>query len=152
MHLEGEYRLPAPPEQVYQYMQDPDVLKECLPGCEKLERIGEDEYAATMTIGVAMIKGRYDGRVKISDKVEPSSFRMLIEGKGPQGQVTGDGMLQFEPDGESGTLIKYAGDATVRGMLARIGSRVIQPAAKMIVGKFFEALHNTAERQHAARS
>ncbi len=152
MHLEGEHRLPAPPEQVYAYMQDPDVLKECLPGCERLERIGEDEYAATMTIGVAMIKGKYDGRVKISDKNEPESFRMLVEGKGPQGQVTGEGMLNFEPDGEGGTIIRYAGDANVRGMLARIGSRVIQPAAKMIVGKFFEALHKTAERQQAARS
>ena len=150
MHLEGEYTLPAPPEQVYQYMQDPEVLKECLPGCERLEQIGEDEYAATMTIGVAMIKGKYDGRVKISDKNEPESFTMLIEGKGPQGQVSGEGLLNFKSDGNGGTVITYAGDATVRGMLARIGSRVIQPAAKMIVGKFFEALHNTAVRQQTA--
>jgi uncharacterized protein len=150
MHLEGEYKLPAPPERVYDYMQDPDVLKECLPGCERLERIGDDEYAATMTIGVAMIKGKYDGRVKISDKNEPDSFKMLVEGKGPQGQVTGEGLLTFKPDGDGGTIIHYAGDATVRGMLARIGARVIQPAAKMIVGKFFEALHNTATRQQAA--
>ena len=150
MHLEGEHRLPAPPERVYQYMQDPDVLKECLPGCERLERIGEDEYAATMTIGVAMIKGKYDGRVKISDKHEPESFRMLVEGKGPQGQVSGEGVVTFKPDGEGGTIIHYAGDANVRGMLARIGSRVIQPAARMIVGKFFESLHNTATRQQAA--
>jgi carbon monoxide dehydrogenase subunit G len=139
MHLEGEYKLPAPPERVYEYMQDPDVLKECLPGCERLELISEDEYAATMTIGVAMIKGKYDGRVK-----------MLVEGKGPQGQVSGEGLLTFASDGQGGTIIHYAGDATVRGMLARIGARVIQPAAKMIVGKFFEALHNTATRQQTA--
>jgi carbon monoxide dehydrogenase subunit G len=150
MHLEGEHKLPAPPERVYEYMQDPEVLKECLPGCERLERIGEDEYAATMKIGVAMIKGTYDGRVKISDKDEPNSFKMLVEGKGPQGQVSGEGLLQFSSDGEGGTVIHYAGDATVRGMLARIGSRVIQPAAKMIVGKFFEALHNTATSKQTA--
>jgi len=147
MNLQGEYTLPAPPERVYEYMQDPEILKQCLPGCERLERIGEDEYAATMTIGIAMIKGKYDGRVKISDKNEPERFKMLIEGKGPQGQVSGEGHLHFRPDGNGGTTIHYTGDAVVRGMLARIGSRVIQPAAKMIVGKFFESLHNTAKRQ-----
>ncbi|MEJ7900295.1 MAG: SRPBCC domain-containing protein, partial [Thermomicrobiales bacterium] len=84
MQLSGEYTFDAPPERVYHLMLDPDVLMTCLPGCERLDLVGEDEYTATMTIGVAMIKGKYEGRVKISDKQEPSSYRMLIEGKGPQ--------------------------------------------------------------------
>ncbi len=143
MQLSGEYTFKATPEQVYTLMQDPDTLMACLPGCERLDLIGEDEYTATMTIGVAMIKGKYEGRVKISDKIEPTSFRMFIEGKGPQGQVSGDGLIEISPlDG--GTLVKWSGDPQIRGTLARVGSRVIQPAAKMIVGQFFKCLEKTA--------
>ncbi len=144
MQLSGDYTFDAPVEQVWQFMLDPDVLMACLPGCERLDLVGEDEYTATMTIGVAMIKGKYEGRVKISDKNEPSSYRMLIEGKGPQGQVSGDGLLELsEQDG--GTLVNWSGDANVRGTLARVGNRVIQPAAKMIVGQFFKCLEAKAK-------
>jgi len=143
MQLSGEYTIDAPPERVYELMLNPDTLMACLPGCERLDLIGEDEYTATMTIGVAMIKGKYEGRVKISDKNEPSSFRMLIEGKGPQGQVSGEGLIEISASGD-GSLVKWSGDPQVRGTLARIGSRVIQPAAKMIVGQFFKCLNQQA--------
>ena len=146
MQITGEQKIAAPREQVYDAMLDPEVLKGALPGCEKLEEVGENEYIATMTIGVAMLKGKYDGKVKITDQNRPESFTMHIEGKGPQGQLGGEGKLNFEDDGEGGTIVKYAGDANVRGTLARIGSRVIQPAAKMIVGKFFESLETTVTR------
>jgi len=142
MQITGEHKIAAPREQVYDAMLDPDILKGALPGCEKLEEVGPDEYIATMTIGVAMIKGKYDGKVRITDQNRPEGFTMHIEGKGPQGQVGGEGRLNFEDDGQGGTIVKYTGDANVRGMLARIGGRVIQPAAKMIVGKFFESLQS----------
>ncbi|HWV34422.1 MAG TPA: carbon monoxide dehydrogenase subunit G [Thermomicrobiales bacterium] len=140
MQITGEHTINAPREDVYNAMLDPEVLKGALPGCEKLEEVGPDEYIATMTMGVAMIKGKYDGKVRITDQDRPNGFTMHIEGKGPQGQIGGVGKLTFEDDGAGGTLVSYTGDANVRGMLARIGGRVIQPAAKMIVGKFFESL------------
>jgi len=122
---------------------DPDVLKACLPGCEKLDIIGPDEYSATMKIGIAMIKGTFTGRVKISNKVEPSSYTMLVEGSGPQGQVSGEGSLELiEADGK--TVVKYRGDANVRGTIARVGARMIQPAARTIVGQFFGCLESKA--------
>jgi uncharacterized protein len=144
MLLSGDHTFDAPRERVWRFMLDPDVLKSCLPGCDKLEEIGEDEYLATMTIGIAMIKGRYEGRVKISDKNEPTSYRMLVEGKGPQGQVSGEGLIEISANGD-GTLVNWSGDATVRGVLARVGGRVIQPASKMIVGQFFKCLEQRAE-------
>ena len=143
MHLSGDYTFDAAPEDVYRLMLDPDTLMTCLPGCERLELVGEDEYEATMTIGVAMIKGKYEGRVKISDKNEPTSFRMLVEGKGAQGQVSGEGLITISAS-ENGTHLAWEGDPQIRGTLARIGSRVIQPAAKMIVGQFFKCLAQTA--------
>ena len=142
MQLSGDYTFTAEPERIYALMLDPDTLMACLPGCERLEPVADDEYTATMTIGVAMIKGKYEGRVKISDKNEPTSFRMLIEGKGPQGQVSGEGLIEISANGDE-TLVAWSGDPQVRGMLARIGSRVIQPAAKMIVGQFFKCLGQT---------
>src|SRR5690554_3727928 len=95
MELSGEHTFNAPRERVFAFLLDPETLKSCLPGCEKLEQVGEDEYAATMKIGIGMIKGTFSGKVKISDKQEPTSYRMLVEGKGPQGQVSGDGTLEL---------------------------------------------------------
>ncbi len=143
MHLSGEHRFSAPRERVYDFLLDPDTLRSCLPGCEQLDETGEDEYSATMKIGIGMIKGTFTGKVQISERNAPSSYRMRVEGKGPQGQVAGDGVLELIED-DGGTLVKWSGDANVRGTLARIGSRVIQPAASTIVGQFFKCLEQKA--------
>lgn len=143
MELVGEHTFKATRQQVWDFLLDPDVLKQCLPGCEKLEQIGEDEYAATMKIGIAMIKGTFAGRVKITDKVAPESYTMEVEGSGPQGQVSGVGKLTLvEKDGE--TTVQYTGDANVRGTIARVGARMVQPAARQIVGQFFGCLEGKA--------
>jgi uncharacterized protein len=143
MELVGEHTFSAPRERVWEFLMDPEVLKQCLPGCEKLDVIGPDEYAATMKIGIAMIKGTFTGRVKISNKNEPSSYTMLVEGSGPQGQVSGEGSLELvENDGK--TTVKYRGEANVRGTIARVGARMIQPAARTIVGQFFGCLDSKA--------
>jgi carbon monoxide dehydrogenase subunit G len=143
MELTGDHTFAAPRERVWQFLLDPETLRQCLPGCEKLEPLGPDEYEATMKIGVAAIRGTYQGRVKISDKQEPSSYRMLVEGKGPAGQVSGEGTLELTEDGDQ-TRVHYAGSANVRGTLARVGARVMQPAAKMVVGQFFNCLATKA--------
>lgn len=143
MEISGEHTFNAPRQQVWNLLLDPAVLKDSLPGCEKLEEIGPDEYAATMKIGVAMIRGTFSGKVKITDKNEPSSYSMSVEGSGPQGQVSGVGSLELIDRGEK-TLVRYKGDANVRGTLARVGARVVQPAAKMIVGQFFDRIEKHA--------
>lgn len=139
MDLSGEHTFAAPRERVWEMMLDPKVLQGCLPGCEELEMVGPDEYTAKMKIGVAMIRGTFQGRVKITDKQEPESYKMRVEGKGSQGEVSGEGTLMLEDSGGE-TLVKYSGEANVRGTLARVGARVMQPASKMIVGQFFECL------------
>lgn len=143
MELVGEHTFDVPREKVWSFMLDPEVLKACLPGCEKLEEVGEDEYVAVMKIGISFIKGTFTGRVKITDKNEPESYTMHIEGSGPQGQVSGVGQLELVDQGGS-TVVRYKGDANVRGSLARVGARMIQPAAKTIVGQFFEKMEKQA--------
>jgi len=143
MELVGEHTFDAPRQQVWVFLLDPNVLQQCLPGCEKLDKLGEDEYAATMKIGIAMIKGTFVGKVKITDKVEPESYTMEVEGSGPQGQVSGVGKLELvEADGK--TTVKYEGTANVRGTIARVGARMVQPAARQIVGQFFACLAGKA--------
>jgi carbon monoxide dehydrogenase subunit G len=143
MELTGEHTFHAPRERVWQFLLDPDVLRQCLPGCEQLDLVGPDEYAATMKIGIAMIRGTFTGKVKISEKVEPSSYTMQIEGSGPQGQVSGTGRLELHDEGES-TRVTYHGEAQIRGTIARVGARMIQPAARTIVGQFFGCLEKKA--------
>jgi uncharacterized protein len=147
MELVGEHTFNVPREKVWEFLLDPEVLKASLPGCEKLEEVGEDEYVATMKIGISFIRGTFSGKVKITDKNEPESYKMAVEGSGPQGQVSGVGTLELVDQGTS-TLVKYRGDANVRGSLARVGARMIQPAAKTIVGQFFERM----EKEAVARS
>ena len=148
MELTGQHTFNLPREKVWQFLLDPEVLKASLPGCEKLEAVGEDEYVATMKIGISFIKGTFSGKVKITDKNEPESYRMAVEGSGPQGQMSGVGTLELVDEGGTATVVKYQGDANVRGSLARVGARMIQPAAKTIVGQFFERM----EKEAAARA
>lgn len=143
MELSGDYSFKAPRDRVWKFMLDPESLRQCLPGCEKLDEIGPDEYEATMKIGIGAIRGTYQGRVKISNKQEPDRYTMLVEGKGPAGNVSGEGTIVLS-DMEGGTKVDWSGVANVRGTLARIGGRVIQPAAKTIVGQFFSCLESKA--------
>jgi uncharacterized protein len=143
MELSGDHSFDAPRERVWRFLLDPEALRQCLPGCERLEEIGPDEYEATMKIGIGAIRGVYQGRVKISDKQEPERYTMLVEGKGPAGNVSGEGTIELV-DAEGTTRVNWSGKANIRGTLARIGGRVIQPAAKTIVGQFFGCLERRA--------
>ena len=141
MEISGPHRFSAPRERVWELLLDPTILQQCLPGAEDLVEVGPEEYEARMKIGVAAIRGTYQGKVKILDRDELNSYRMEVEGKGPAGQISGDAKIDLTEDGE-GTLVNWVGNATVRGTLARVGGRVMQPAAKMIVGQFFTCLES----------
>lgn len=143
MEISGQHRFSAPRERVWELLLDPGVLQQCLPGTENFVEVGPEEYEARMKIGVAAIRGTYQGKVKIHSKDEPSSYQMAVEGKGPAGQISGDAKIELVSEGD-GTLVNWSGTANVRGTLARVGGRVMQPAAKMIVGQFFNCLEGKA--------
>jgi carbon monoxide dehydrogenase subunit G len=141
MEITGSHHFSIPRTRVWQLLLDPATLQQCLPGAEDLVEVGPEEYEATMKIGVAAIRGTYQGRVKITDKDEPNAYSMAVEGKGPAGQISGTARIALSEDGD-GTRVDYSGNANVRGTLARVGGRVMQPAAKMIVGQFFNCLES----------
>lgn len=139
MKMDGTHSLKAPRERVWKLLNDAEVLKRCIPGCERLEMTGEDSFDTTLNVGVGAISGVYNGKVKIQDRQPPESYKMVVEGKGKPGFVKGTGVLQLsEQDGS--TTVAYSGDVQVGGTIASVGQRMLQGAAKMMVGQFFTAI------------
>jgi carbon monoxide dehydrogenase subunit G len=120
-------------------MQDPEVLARAIPGCEGLEKTGDNEYRMKMKMAMASVSGAFEGKVRISDQTPPSSFRLTVEGAGKIGFVKGDGLLTLTPR-EGATEVSYEGDAQVGGTIAAVGQRLIDMTAKMMIKKFFEKL------------
>ena len=139
MKINGTQTFPAPRQKVWEFLIDPQRLARCLPGCEKLEAVGEHEYASQMNVGLAAVKGVYTGKVKLEELQPPLHYKMLIDGKGKQGFIKGNGILDLEEQNGQ-TLLKYSGDMQVGGPLASVGQRMIEGAAKMMIGQFFAAM------------
>jgi uncharacterized protein len=139
MKINGTQTFPAPRQKVWEFLIDPQRLMRCLPGCEKLEAVGDNEYASQINVGLAAVKGVYTGKVKLDELRPPSHYKMLIDGKGKQGFIKGSGILDLEERGGQ-TLLTYSGDIQVGGPLASVGQRMIDGAAKMMIGQFFAAM------------
>jgi carbon monoxide dehydrogenase subunit G len=136
MKLEGAYEIPAPREKVWDAFQDPNQLKQAIPGCEKLEAIGPDEYKATMKVGVGGVKGTFEGKVRLSDKNPPDSYRMAVEGSGGPGFIRGETTITLTTAG-AGTRVAYIADLQVGGLIASVGQRMLGGVSKMMADKFF---------------
>ena len=143
MKISGSQTLPAAPEKVYAMMQDPEVLARAIPGCEGLEKIGENEYRMKMKMALASFSGAFEGKVRITDQMPPESFRLIVEGSGKLGFMKGDGLLKLSANG-GGTEVSYEGDAQVGGTMAAVGQRLIDGTAKMMIKRFFEKLAEEA--------
>jgi carbon monoxide dehydrogenase subunit G len=139
MKIEGSHEVPAPRAKVWEAFFDPDLLRQAIPGCEKLEAIGDDEYKSTMKIGVAAIKGTFEGKVKLSDKNPPESYRMFVEGSGGPGFVRGSALITLT-DSDGGTRVSYSADVQVGGLIAGVGQRMLGGVTKMMADKFFEKM------------
>jgi len=143
LKISGSQTLAAPQEKVYAMMQDPEVLARAIPGCEGLEKTGDDEYRMKMKMALASFSGAFDGKVRITDQTPPTSFRLIVEGSGKLGFMKGNGLLKLAPQGE-GTEVSYEGDAQVGGTMAAVGQRLIDGTAKMMIKRFFEKLAEEA--------
>src|ERR1051325_1800694 len=145
MKLSGSYDLNAPRQKIWDALNDPDILAKCIPGCEKLERIDGDNYVAHLRIGVAAIKGNYTGKVSLKDQVPATSYTLHVEGKGGPGWLKGTSKIQLT-DKDDGTDIKYDSDMQVGGLIAAIGSRMIEAVGKQMAEQFFKALAAAVEK------
>ena len=124
---------------------EPAVLQQSIPGCEKLEKTGDDEYVAHLRLGIGSIKGSYSGKVRLTDRQPPHRFTMHLEGKGGPGFVKGTCAIELAAEGDA-TKLNYSANAHVGGLIAAVGSRVIEAAAKKLAGEFFRQFGAIVER------
>ncbi|HEX6578522.1 MAG TPA: carbon monoxide dehydrogenase subunit G [Jiangellaceae bacterium] len=140
MKVNGSAVLHAPRERVWTALQDPAVLVRTIPGCQQLEQVGPDSYRATVTAGVASIKGTYSGDVRLSDQAEPDSFLLHASGAGAPGTVSADVRVTLAPTGDGTTRLDYDADAVVGGAIGGVGQRMLAGVARKTAGEFFAAV------------
>ena len=139
MKLEGSYDVAAPRAKVWEAFLDPKRLRKAIPGCEKLEALGPDEFKATMKIGVAAVKGTFEGKVRLLDKKAPDSYRLAAEGSGGPGFVRADTLITLS-EAEGGTRVSYSADVQIGGLIAGVGQRMLGGVSKMMADQFFNRM------------
>jgi len=139
MRIAGTAQLQAPPDVVYDSLQDGRVLAATIPGVQSLEQISDNHYKLSITAGVASIKGTYDGEVVLSQQNRPESFVMTASGAGAPGTVKADVAVRLE-ERDGGTVLTYDADAVVGGMVGGVGQRMITGVAKKMAGVFFNGI------------
>jgi len=145
MKVEGEYTVAAPRERVWTLLNDPGVLQRATPGVKELQPIGDDTYRAVIELAVGPVRGTFEGKISITEKVPPERVTMIVEGSGRPGTLKARGELQLVAQNGS-TLVRYTGDAQVTGVLMSVGHRLFGGVAKEMAGKFFSALAREIEQ------
>ncbi|MGY1624471.1 carbon monoxide dehydrogenase subunit G [Geodermatophilus sp. SYSU D00965] len=140
MNLDGSAVLHADPEKVWSVITDPAVLARTIPGCESLERTGDDEYRMNVSVGVGAIKGTYAGEVRLTDQQRPKSYVMHASGAGAPGNARAQVTINLEPTDAGTTTLTYSADAVIGGPVAGVGQRMITGVAKRMAGQFFKAI------------
>jgi hypothetical protein len=153
MEFKGKYTIPAMPDEVWTALRDPAVLAECIPGCEKIEKLTTSEYQAITTLKVGPVRARFQGKVHIEDVDAPPGVAraMHLRGEGQGGAAgfaRGQSEVQLAPvDGN--TILQYRANAIVGGKLAQIGQRLIDGAAKSIADEFFSKFASLMQARHS---
>lgn len=145
MELADEIIINAPKDQVYAALNDPEVLKQCIPGCEELIQHSDTELEAKVVLKVGPVKARFGGEVTLDKSGAPDAFSLSGRGNGgAAGHAKGGADVTLTADGDT-TILKYVAKAQIGGKIAQLGSRLIQSTAKKLAGKFFTSFANVME-------
>ena len=139
MQLTATYTFPIPVARVWDLLMDPDVIASCLPGCQKFEPIGEDEYRVVLHAAVAAIGGSFGGTVRIADKQPPHSYRLVVDGSGTPGFAKGESLVTLR-ETPAGADVAVNATLTVGGLVAQVGQRLLGVTGKMMMDRFFNCL------------
>lgn len=138
MNMSGEEKIPAPISDVWKALNDPDVLKASIPGCESLEKKSDTEMAAVVSLKIGPIKARFKGEVELVNLNPPHSYTIRGEGKGGvAGFAKGGADVSLAEDGPDATVLTYTAKADVGGKMAQLGSRLIESTSKKLASQFF---------------
>lgn len=151
MKVVGEYIFDATPEEVWNGLLDPEILAATMPGCDKLELVGENEYDGILNIKVGPVQGRFQGKIRLQDINAPNGYTMLVDGKGAPGFVKATAKIDIGADGEK-TRLGYDGDAQVGGRIASVGQRLLDSSSKAIIKQSLEGLNENLKARAAAEA
>lgn len=139
MDMSGSQRIEAPREKVWEGLNNPDVLKQCIPGCESIELTSPTEMNAKAVLKIGPVKATFTGKVTLSDLDPPHGYTITGEGQGGvAGFAKGGATVRLEADGDDATILHYDAKADVGGKIAQLGARLIDGTAKKLAGDFFE--------------
>lgn len=148
MEMSGEQLIPASQAATWAALNDPEILKACVPGCESIEKTAENEYVVLMTARIGPVSAKFKGKLALSDLDPPNSYSLAFEGQGGvAGFGKGGAKVQLLPEGGS-TKLAYQVKANVGGKLAQIGSRLVDAAAKKLSEEFFNAFNAKVASQN----
>ncbi len=152
MEMTGEQMIPASQQAVWDALNDPGVLKACVPGCESIERVGENEYQVLMVARVGPVAARFKGRLALSDIQPPESYAITFEGQGgAAGFAKGGAKVRLVAENPGTTRLAYEAKASVGGKLAQIGSRLVDAAARKVADDFFRNFNEKISALHGQK-
>lgn len=138
MDFEGKYRIAANRQQVWEGLNDPEILKQAIPGCQELTKNGDTDFSAVVIAKLGPVKAKFSGAVSLEDLNPPESYTLRGEGKGGMaGFGKGAAKVTLLEDGPDATILAYTAEASIGGKLAQLGSRLMKGAVKKIAGDFF---------------
>ena len=137
MQLSDEVIIPAPRQKVWEALNDPDILRQCIPGCDEIIKSSDTEMSAKVTVKLGPVKASFKGAVTLSDLDPPNGYRIAGEGKSLMGGATGGANVRLE-DVPEGTKLIYDVDAQVTGKIASLAQRFIEPTARELSAQFFK--------------
>jgi len=150
MRMTGEQRVAAPRQRVWEALNDPDVLRQCIPGCQSLDKDGADSFAAVAEVKIGPIGARFKGAVTLSEIDAPNGYTITGQGSGGiAGSAKGGAKVRLSDDG-AGTLVSYEVDAEVGGRMAQLGGPIVDATAKQLAGKFFSKFCDVVSGAEAA--
>ncbi len=137
MEIKGEYKIAAPREKVFAALNDQEVLKACIPGCESLEKLSDTEMTAKVRLRIGPVSAAFSGKVTLSDIDPPNGYKIAGEGQGGVAGFAKGGAVVKLADDDGGTVLTYDVDAQVGGKIAQVGARLISGTAKKLADQFF---------------
>lgn len=148
MEMQGSRQLAVTQQQAWEALNDPEVLKLCIPGCDKVEATGENQYAIGMALKIGPVSAKFGGKIVLSDIVAPASYTIAFEGQGGvAGFGKGSAKVNLVPN-DAGCELQYAVQAQVGGKVAQLGQRLIDGAAKSLSEDFFKRFDNEMRKRH----
>src|SRR4030095_12875927 len=149
MEMHGSRHLAVTQRQAWDALNDPEVLKACIPGCDKVEATGENQYAISMAVKIGPVSARFNGKILLADVQPPTSYTLNFEGQGgPAGFGKGNAKVSLAPAADGGCDLSYTAQAQVGGKIAQVGQRLVDGGGRSLAQDFFRRFEEEMQRRH----